>query len=80
LSDRNLYKIKTICKEIQADQIASQAVAELHWGHIPGIFSKIKDKTQKKVLPAKSRSRSILEEKIKKVLYAQHKKFRGTLL
>jgi predicted nuclease of restriction endonuclease-like (RecB) superfamily len=46
-SERNLYRMKVIYEEMQANQISPQAVAKLHWGHISLIFSKIKHKSQR---------------------------------
>ena len=78
-SERNLQRMKFIYEETEKNQISPQAVAKLHWGHTSLIFSKIKDKTQRDfyLLQTKENawSRSILEEKIKIDLYAQHKDF-----
>ena len=80
-SERNLYRMKVIYEEMQANQISPQAVAKLHWGHISLIFSKIKDKSQREFYLQKAKdeawSRSILEEKIKIDLYSQHQKFQS---
>lgn len=78
-SERNLHRMKLIYEELQHNLIPPQAVAKLHWGHIALIFSKIKDKEARVFYIQKAQteawSRSILEEKIKLDLYANHQKF-----
>ena len=78
-SERNLRRMKYVYEEILENEIWPQAVAKLHWGHISTIFWKIKDKEARVFYIQKAQteawSRSILEEKIKLDLYANHQKF-----
>jgi len=78
-SERNLRLIRFIYEETADNVIWQQLVAKLHWGHTVMIFSKIKDKVQREFYIEKSKteawSRSILEEKIKFDLYANHQNF-----
>jgi predicted nuclease of restriction endonuclease-like (RecB) superfamily len=78
-SERNLRRMKYVYEEILDNEIWPQAVAKLHWGHISTIFWKIKDKEARVFYIQKAQteawSRSILEEKIKLDLYANHQKF-----
>ena len=78
-SERNLRRMKYVYEEILENEIWPQAVAKLHWGHISTIFWKIKDKQARVFYIQKAQteawSRSILEEKIKLDLYANHQKF-----
>ncbi len=80
-SERNLHRMKLVYEEMQAHSISPQLVAKLHWGHTVLIFSKIKNKKQREFYLQKAKteawSRSILEEKIKIDLYAQHKSFQS---
>ncbi len=80
-SERNLRRMKFIYEEIQANAIWPQLVAKLHWGHTSLIFSKIQDKTERLFYLEKAKkeawSRSVLEEKIKIGLYANHQKFQN---
>lgn len=78
-SERNLRLMRFVYEEIAENIIWQQAVAKLHWGHTVMIFSKIKDKTEREFYLQKAKneawSRSILEEKIKIDIYANHQNF-----
>jgi len=78
-SERNLRLMRFVYEETEENLIWQQAVAKLHWGHTVMILSKVKDTPQRDfyLLQTKENawSRSILEEKIKIDLYAQHKDF-----
>ena len=78
-SERNLRLMRFVYEETEENLIWQQAVAKLHWGHTVMILSKVKDTPQRDFYLLKTKenawSRSILEEKIKIDLYAQHKDF-----
>lgn len=80
-SERNLQRMKFVYEEMLKNSIPPQLVAKLHWGHTSLIFSKIKDVEQRTFYLEKTKqeawSRSILEEKIKIDVFAQHKHFQN---
>ena len=80
-SERNLRLMRFVYEETRENVIWQQLVAKLHWGHTVMIFSKIKNKDERLFYLEKTKneawSRSILEEKIKINIFAQHENFQN---
>ncbi len=80
-SERNLRLMRFVYEETEGNAIWQQLVAKLHWGHTVMIFSKIKNKEERLFYLEKTKkeawSRSMLQEKIKTNIFAQHKNFQN---
>jgi len=80
-SPRNLRRMKLIFEETSSNQIWTQLVAKLPWGHTNIIFQKVKDSEQRTFYLQKcierGWSRSILEEEIRFNAYSKHINFQN---
>lgn len=83
-SSRSLYRMKLIFEEISEFSISPQLVANLPWGHIDLIFSKVKELEKRLFYIQKSIergwSRGVLEEEIKFDSYTKHLNFQSNFL